>query len=119
MKSAGQLIFSSNFIAAVINIAGSLIYLAYDAKVRKIIEGTIADTPFDKGKLISDSVKALGNMPFLNLGLVLFVSCIPRITDFSRFKPLKPLVDEMREHNRRVNAERERLKAMRESKVPE
>lgn len=46
-------------------------------------------------------------------------SDIPRITDFSRFVRAKPHFDKMREHNRKVNAERERLKAMRESKVPE
>ena len=46
-------------------------------------------------------------------------SDIPRITDFSRFKPLKPRVDAMREHNLRLKAERERQKAMNESKVPE
>lgn len=43
-------------------------------------------------------------------------SDIPEVTDFSNWKPLKPRLDAMREHNRRVNAERERLKAMNESK---
>ena len=43
-------------------------------------------------------------------------SDIPRITDFSRFVRGKPHFDAMREHNRRVNAERERQKAMNESK---
>lgn len=35
-------------------------------------------------------------------------SDIPEITDFSRFKPLKPRLDAMREHNRRIRLERER-----------
>ena len=35
-------------------------------------------------------------------------SDIPRITDFSRFVRGKPHFDAMREHNRRVNEERER-----------
>ena len=35
-------------------------------------------------------------------------SDIPPITDFSRFKPLKPRLDAMREHNRRIRLERER-----------
>ena len=43
-------------------------------------------------------------------------SDIPRITNFSRFVRGKPYIDAMREHNKRVNAERERQKAMNESK---
>lgn len=43
-------------------------------------------------------------------------SDIPEVKDFSNWKPLKPRLDAMREHNRRVNAERERQKAMNESK---
>ena len=39
-------------------------------------------------------------------------SDIPEVTDFSRFKPLKPRLDAMREHNRRVRLERERRKAL-------
>ncbi|MBQ9628651.1 MAG: hypothetical protein IJP97_07055 [Synergistaceae bacterium] len=46
-------------------------------------------------------------------------SDMPPIRDFSRFKPLKPRVDAMREHNRKVKAERERQKEINESKVPE
>ena len=46
-------------------------------------------------------------------------SDIPRITDFSRFRRAKPHFDAMREHNRRVNEERERRKAMSESKMPD
>ncbi|MBR0257462.1 MAG: hypothetical protein IJQ58_06975 [Synergistaceae bacterium] len=38
-------------------------------------------------------------------------SDIPPITDFSRFKPLKPRLDVMREHNRRLRLERERAEA--------
>lgn len=38
-------------------------------------------------------------------------SDIHRITDFSRFWSLKPCVDAMIEHNRRVNAERARRTA--------
>ena len=36
-------------------------------------------------------------------------SDIPRITDFSRFKPLKPRLDAMREHNRYVREMRKKL----------
>lgn len=39
-------------------------------------------------------------------------SDIPEVTDFSRFKPIKPRLDAMREHNRRVRLERERRKAL-------
>ena len=46
-------------------------------------------------------------------------SDIPKITDFSRFRRAKPYFDAMREHNRRVNEERARRKAMNESKVPD
>ena len=46
-------------------------------------------------------------------------SDIPRITDFSRFVRGKPIIDAMREHNLRLKAERERQKAINESKVPE
>ena len=46
-------------------------------------------------------------------------SDIPRITDFSRFVRGKPIIDAMREHNRKVKAERERQKEINESKVPE
>ena len=35
-------------------------------------------------------------------------SDIPPITDFSRFIPAKPYLDKIREHNRRVKAEREK-----------
>ena len=38
-------------------------------------------------------------------------SDIPPITDFSRFQPLKPRLDAMREHNRRLRLERERAEA--------
>ena len=37
-------------------------------------------------------------------------SDIPPKTDFSRFKPLKPRIDKMREHNLRLKAEREKVK---------
>lgn len=46
-------------------------------------------------------------------------SDIPKITDFSRFRRAKPYFDAMREHNRRVKEERERQKAMNESKMPD
>lgn len=46
-------------------------------------------------------------------------SDIPRITDFSRFVRGKPIIDAMREHNRRVKEERERQIAMNESKMPD
>ena len=36
-------------------------------------------------------------------------SDIPRITDFSRFKPLKPRLDAMREHNLYVREMRKKL----------
>ena len=39
-------------------------------------------------------------------------SDIPRITDFSRFRPLKPRVDAMIENNRRRREERERMQAI-------
>ena len=38
-------------------------------------------------------------------------SDIPEITDFSRFKPAKPYFDKIREHNRKLRLERERLEA--------
>ena len=37
-------------------------------------------------------------------------SDIPPKKDFSRFKPLKPRIDKMREHNLRLKAEREKVK---------
>lgn len=39
-------------------------------------------------------------------------SDIPRITDFSRFVRGKPILDKMREHNRRLREERERREAL-------
>ncbi len=42
-------------------------------------------------------------------------SDIPKITDFSRFRRAKPHFDAMREHNRKVEAERERRKAINET----
>ena len=36
-------------------------------------------------------------------------SDIPEVTDFSRFRPGKPIIDKMREHNLRVQAERAKL----------
>ncbi len=36
-------------------------------------------------------------------------SDIPRITDFSRFVPGKPIIDKMREHNRYVREMRKKL----------
>ena len=36
-------------------------------------------------------------------------SDIPRITDFSRFVPGKPIIDKMREHNRQNRLRRERM----------
>ncbi|MBQ3401957.1 MAG: hypothetical protein IJG65_01095 [Synergistaceae bacterium] len=39
-------------------------------------------------------------------------SDIPPITDFSRYKPLKPRLDAMREHNRRITEEQERMKSL-------
>ena len=37
-------------------------------------------------------------------------SDIPEVTDFSGFVPCKPYIDRIREHNKRVWAERERAK---------
>ncbi len=39
-------------------------------------------------------------------------SDIPKITDFSRFRRAKPHFDAMREHNKRVDAERAHKQAM-------
>ena len=39
-------------------------------------------------------------------------SDMPEVTDFSRFRPLKPHLDAMRENNRRRREERERMKAV-------
>ena len=39
-------------------------------------------------------------------------SDIPPITDFSRYKPLKPRLDAMREHNRRITEEQERMTSL-------
>lgn len=44
-------------------------------------------------------------------------SDIPPITDFSRFRPAKPYLDKIREHNKRVNAELERKKLEESQKV--
>ena len=38
-------------------------------------------------------------------------SDIPEVTDFSRFKPIKPRLDAMREHNRQNRLKRERMSA--------
>ncbi len=46
-------------------------------------------------------------------------SDIPEVTDFSRFKPLRPRLEAMIEHNRQVNAERERQKALQAETMPE
>ena len=46
-------------------------------------------------------------------------SDIPEITDFSRFKPLRPRLEAMIEHNRQVNAERERKKTLQAETMPE
>ena len=46
-------------------------------------------------------------------------SDIPRITDFSRFVRGKPHFDAMREHNRRVEAERARKKALETQNTPD
>ena len=45
-------------------------------------------------------------------------SDIPEITDFSRFKPLKPHLDAMREHNRKIREERERKAALEAQNQP-
>ena len=45
-------------------------------------------------------------------------SDIPEITDFSRFKPLKPRLDAMREHNRKIREERERKAALEAQNQP-
>ena len=41
-------------------------------------------------------------------------SDIPEVTDFSHFKPLKPRLDAMREHNRQNRLRRERLQKISE-----
>ena len=46
-------------------------------------------------------------------------SDIPPITDFSRFVRGKPHFDAMREHNRRVDAERARRKALETQNMPD
>lgn len=45
-------------------------------------------------------------------------SDIPEVTDFSRFKPLKPRLDAMREHNRKIREERERQAALEAQNSP-
>lgn len=39
-------------------------------------------------------------------------SDIPEVTDFSRFKPVKPRLDAMREHNRQNRLKREALQKL-------
>ena len=41
-------------------------------------------------------------------GIEIDFSDIPEVTDFSGFRPGKPYIDRIREHNKRVWAERER-----------
>ena len=38
-------------------------------------------------------------------------SDIPEVPDFSRFRPLKPHLDAMREHNRRIREQQEHLQS--------
>ena len=41
-------------------------------------------------------------------GIEIDCSDIPEVTDFSGFRPAKPYIDRIREHNKRVWAEREK-----------
>ena len=44
-------------------------------------------------------------------------SDIPEVTDFSRFRPGKPYIDKMREHNLRIEAERQKKKQEQEEAI--
>ena len=74
----------------------------------------LAKTPEER-QAMKDRIWALMEMKDEDIDF----SDIPKITDFSHFVRGKPRFDAMREHNRKVNEERERRKAMNESKVPD
>ena len=64
----------------------------------------LAKTPEQREEM-KESIIALMKMKDEDIDF----SDIPRITDFSRFKPLKPRLDAMREHNRYVREMRKKL----------
>ena len=64
----------------------------------------LAKTPEQREEM-KESIIALMKMKDEDIDF----SDIPRVTDFSRFKPLKPRLDAMREHNRQNRLRRERM----------
>ena len=73
----------------------------------------LAETPEEKNEVRESFLRLRQKMRDNDIDF----SDIPEITDFTGWKPAKPRLDAMREHNRRVNAERERQKALNESKI--
>ena len=74
----------------------------------------LAETPEEKNEVRESFLRLRQKMRDNDIDF----SDIPEITEFSGWKPAKPYFDAMREHNRKVNAERERQKAKNESKMP-
>ena len=73
----------------------------------------LAETPEEKNEVRESFLRLRQKMRDNDIDF----SDIPEITEFSGWKPAKPYFDAMIEHNRRVNAERERQKAINESKM--
>ena len=71
----------------------------------------LADTPEEKNEVRESFLRLRQKMRDNDIDF----SDIPEITDFTGWKPAKPYFDKMREHNRRIDEERERRKAMNET----
>ncbi|MBQ9627758.1 MAG: hypothetical protein IJP97_07065 [Synergistaceae bacterium] len=71
----------------------------------------LAETPEEKNEVRESFLRLRQKMRDNDIDF----SDIPEITDFTGWKPAKPHFDKMREHNRRIDEERERRKAMNET----
>ena len=63
--------------------------------------------PDEREAIRQDFLKRMENNRKMR-GFEVDCSDIPEVTDFSGFRPGKPYIDRIREHNKRVWAERER-----------
>ena len=67
----------------------------------------VVKDPDEREAIRQDFLKRMENNRKMR-GFEVDCSDIPEVTDFSGFRPGKPYIDRIREHNKRVWAERER-----------
>ena len=70
IKKIRRMISRSNYLALVIDLGLSALYLAHNESVKASVWDIVARMSFSNGKLITDLVAVVQNLPLINPGLV-------------------------------------------------